>query len=52
MQSIPRINSSAEYKRILISEFPTGCNHIDGSFYVNYNNINEIDTHDEYTMGT
>jgi hypothetical protein len=52
MQSVPRINSSAQYKRILESEFPSGCNHTDGSFYVNYTNINEIDTHDEYAMGT
>lgn len=40
-QFLPRINSTAQYRKIAADEFPEACDQIDGSFYVKY--FNETD---------
>lgn len=41
-QFLPRINSTAQYQKVSANEFPKVCDQIDGSFYVNYFNVNDL----------
>ncbi|KAJ5356579.1 hypothetical protein N7517_011188 [Penicillium concentricum] len=50
-QFIPRFNSSAQYDRIAQTEFPTGCDKIDGAFYVGYTNVTTDPNGLVYTWG-
>lgn len=50
-QFIPRFNSSVQYDKIAQSEFPTGCDKIDGAFYVDYTNVTTDANGLEYTWG-
>ncbi|KAJ5175369.1 uncharacterized protein N7482_001246 [Penicillium canariense] len=50
-QFIPRFNSSAQYDKITHSEFPTGCDKIDGAFYVDYTNVTTDPNGLEYIWG-
>ncbi|TKA29668.1 hypothetical protein B0A49_13865, partial [Cryomyces minteri] len=38
-QFIPRINSTAKYEVISAVDYPTGCDKIPGSFFVDYGNV-------------
>lgn len=48
-QYIPRVNSTARYKRIPADNFPAGCEKIEGAFYVHY--FNTTDDGYGYTWG-
>lgn len=42
-QFIPRINSTAQYESISEDQFPTGCDALQGAFYVDYDYLNPTD---------